>query len=291
MKLTVIGLGHIGGSYALSLKQAGFVTQVIGFDANEAHSSEALEMGIIDEALPIDEAIAEAHLVLVAIPVKAACKLIPSLLDRLPAGAVLMDVGSTKQSLCDAVREHPARSRFVATHPIAGTENSGPAAAMTDLLAGKKSIICEEQLSAPDALALVRRLYAALGMDVLYMDAAEHDVHLAYISHLSHLTSFSLALSVLRAEKEEARIFQFAGSGFDSTARLAKSSPAMWAPIFTDNKQPLLDVLDRYMRILQEFREQIVQDDHSGLSKNMEEANAIRRILEGNFQKKTTIPS
>lgn len=291
MKLTVIGLGHIGGSYAMSLREAGAVGSITGSDLNPLHEQEALRMGMIDEALPMEAAVRAADVVLLAVPVQAACQLLPQILDILPPQALVMDVGSTKQSICTAAAGHPRRERFVATHPIAGTENSGPAAAMTDLLAGKKAIICEAEHSAGDALEQVHKLYTALQMDILNMNAAEHDVHLAYISHLSHLTSFSLALSVLRAEKEEARIFQFAGSGFDSTARLAKSSPAMWTPIFTDNKQPLLDVLDRYMGILSEFREQIISDDQQGLQNNMEEANQIRRILEGNFHRNTTISS
>lgn len=291
MKLCVIGLGHIGGTYALSLRNCGQAGHVIGVDASTSHEQEALQRGIVQEVLPLEEAVLQADLIVLAIPVKAAAVLAPRILDLMPASCTLMDVGSTKGTICQAVSAHAKRDRFVATHPIAGTENSGPAAAMTDLLQGKKAIICERYHSAPDALQQVQEAYSALEMEVLFMDAEEHDVHLAYISHLSHLTSFSLALSVLRAEKEEDKIFQFAGSGFDSTARLAKSSPAMWSPIFLDNKQPLLDVLDRYMGILQEFRNQIAADDHQGLSQSMDEANEIRRILEGNFHQLNQVSS
>ncbi|HAA21470.1 MAG TPA: prephenate dehydrogenase, partial [Cytophagales bacterium] len=223
--------------------------------------------------------------VALAVPVGPMKKLLPQVLDGLSADAWSFDLGSTKLALCETIADHPRRAQFVAAHPIAGTENSGPGAAMDNLFQGKRMILCETEKSNPKAVQQLVDLCQAMQMELLYMGAQEHDEHLAYISHLSHLTSFSLALSVLQAEKYEDMIFQFAGSGFASTARLGKSSPEMWTSIFLENKAPLLRVLDTYTDMLGHFRQAIEQDDTEALRRLMAEANDIRRILEGKTSK------
>jgi len=205
-------------------------------------------------------------------------------MDYALEGSVITDVGSTKAAICAVADGHEKRRNFVAGHPIAGRELSGPDSAVEDLFKKKTTIIVDHDKSDSQKIKLVEDMYRSLGMEILYMGAEEHDIHLAYISHVSHISSFSLALSVLKAEKDEQRIFQFAGSGFDSTARLAKSSPHMWAPIFLDNKEPLIKVLDQYIDILHEFRYNIVNNRTEALVDSMTEAYEIRRILEGNFQ-------
>ena len=281
MKLLVIGLGHIGGSFAKTLKAVLPEVYVYGVDGNAAHGVAAKEAGWIDEVTTLEVGVPLAEVVVMAIPVDPLKQVLPMVLDLVGAEAMVFDAGSTKAAICQAVAGHPNRAQFVAAHPIAGTENSGPAAAMDNLLQGKRMILCETNHSADWAVDRMVAICEALQMDVLYMTPEEHDEHLAYISHLSHLTSFSLALSVLRAEKYEDKIFHFAGSGFASTARLGKSSPEMWSSIFLENKKPLLQVLDTYTEILNHFREAIVQDDVEALHRYMSEANDIRRILEG----------
>jgi prephenate dehydrogenase len=279
MKITIIGLGLIGGSMALSLRRAKFGSQFIGVEANEAHASQALALGLVDQILPLEEAVAQSQLVILSVPVDKAARLIAHVLDLLPPQAVLSDVGSTKGSACEATAGHAKRGRFVASHPIAGTENTGPGAAFDGLFKGKMNIICEEEKSDADAVALVEQMYSALEMQLIYMDAEEHDKHIAYVSHLSHLTSFTLGLTVLEVEKSEKNIFQLAGSGFASTARLAKSSPQMWVPIFLENKENMLHVVDEYLQQLMQFRQAIAQADADALRQMMLKANEIRRIL------------
>ncbi|MEO1052235.1 MAG: prephenate dehydrogenase [Bacteroidota bacterium] len=279
MKVTVVGLGLIGGSIALTLRDSGFADHVIGVDKDINHCEEALALGLINEVLPLEEAVKEADLIILAIPVDAAANLIAHVLDHIKEGAIVTDMGSTKSNICSKARQHPRRGRFVAAHPIAGTENTGPEAAFNSLFQGKVSIICEQDASDEDALACVEEMYSHAKMNLVYMTAAEHDKHLAYVSHLSHITSFTLGLTVLEVEKSENNIFNLAGSGFASTARLAKSSPDMWAPIFKENKDQLLNVLDEYMHQLQDFRQHIAQENDEALKVMMHRANDIRRII------------
>ena len=281
MKAAFVGLGLIGGSLALTLRRRGFIDYAIGVDLNPGHAKSALDLGLADEVTTLQEAAEKSDVVILSIPVDAAKNIISELLEVIPEHGVVADMGSTKAGICQVVSHHPKRGRFVASHPIAGTENTGPQAAFDSLFQGKPAIICEREKSDKDALQLVEDLYAALDMPLIYMEAMEHDLHLAYVSHLSHITSFCLGFTVLEVEKDEKNIFDLAGSGFASTARLAKSSPEMWAPIFEQNKDHLLRVMDEYMKNLSAFKTMIESDDHSGLSGFMEKANDIRRILDG----------
>jgi prephenate dehydrogenase len=278
MIVTIIGTGLIGGSMALTLKEKGFATKVIGVDASEQHLTQALALGIIDEAHTLQDAVALSDLIIIATPINAAENLLPQILD-ITNKQVVMDVGSTKDNICKIVRVHPKRGRFVATHPMWGTEYSGPEAAVKNAFTDKATVICSKEASDPDAAALVEQVYQTLGMHLLYMDAAAHDVHVAYISHISHITSFALANTVLEKEREEDAIFELASGGFESTVRLAKSNPSMWVPILMQNKENVLDVLNEHISQLRKFKASLEKEDPDYLLELIEKANGIKRIL------------
>ncbi len=277
--LCVVGLGLIGGSLAIDLQRCAFASRVIGVDNNVTHQEEALKLGLVDEIMTLDEAVWLADLVVLAIPVNAIIQTLPKVLDLVSKDTVVTDVGSTKFPIVDVIKSHPKRSRYVPSHPMAGTEYSGPSAALKNLFQEKVSIICDKENSDEQAVDLVERMYRALYMDLLYMGAKEHDVHAAYVSHISHISSFVLANTVLEKEKSTKAIFDLASGGFQSTVRLAKSSPAMWTPIFLQNSANLLEVLDTYIEQMQEFRDLIADGDREELRKRMEEANRIRKVL------------
>ncbi|MCR5888137.1 prephenate dehydrogenase [Hymenobacter sp. J193] len=277
--VTIIGLGLIGGSLGLSLRQLGLATHIIGVDQNTDNARRAQELGLVDETTAdLAAAVRRADLVVVAVPMDAMLTVVPQVLDEVKQ-QVVIDVGSTKATLLAHLQEHPRRSRFVAVHPMAGTEYSGPEAAVPDLFADKTLVVCDAQYSDADAVQLVERVFQGLGMHLLFLDAADHDLHAAYVSHISHITSFALALTVLEKEKEEQRIFDLASGGFASTVRLAKSSPDMWVPIFRQNRLNVLDVLDEHLHQLQNLRNLIAREDFDGLHRAIEQANHIRKIL------------
>ncbi|QIX61579.1 prephenate dehydrogenase [Hymenobacter sp. BT18] len=277
--VTIIGLGLIGGSLGLSLRQLGLAEHIIGVDQDAANAQRAQELGLVDETTAdLAAAVRRADLVVVAVPMDAMLTVVPQVLDEV-AQQVVIDVGSTKATLLTHLQEHPRRSRFVAVHPMAGTEYSGPEAAVPDLFTDKTLVVCDAQHSDADAVQLVEQVFQGLGMHLLFLDAADHDLHAAYVSHISHITSFALALTVLEKEKEEQRIFDLASGGFASTVRLAKSSPAMWVPIFRQNRLNVLDVLDEHLHQLQNLRNLIAREDFNGLHHAIEQANHIRKIL------------
>jgi prephenate dehydrogenase len=281
MTITIIGLGLIGGSLALSLRQHGLAMRLIGVEANAAYARRALELGLVDEiGLDLATAIAPAGLIIVAVPMDAMLTVLPRVLDLISDQQLVIDVGSTKGNLLAAVAGHPRRRRFVAVHPMAGTEYSGPDAAVRGLFEGKTLVVCDAEASDADAVQAVEGLFRALPMRVLHLGAADHDLHTAYVSHISHLTSFALALTVLEKEQRgEQRIFDLAGGGFASTVRLAKSAPATWVPIFRQNRENVLDVLDEHLVQLNKLRELLATEDYAGLAAQLEHANQIRRII------------
>ncbi|WP_297449595.1 prephenate dehydrogenase [uncultured Alistipes sp.] len=279
MKAAVVGIGLIGGSFALTLKDERICDEIIGVDNSERNRDKALELGLVDRVLPLDEAVAEADLVVLATPVDSIPLLAVKVLNRVER-QVVIDMGSTKQELCEVIAQHPRRGRFVATHPMWGTEYSGPEAAEHGAFRGRTVVICDRESSDPDAVALVEDLYTRIGMPIRSMSAEEQDTHTAYVSHISHITSFALALTVLEKEREEEHIFDLAGGGFESTVRLAKSSPETWVPIFLQNKYNVLDVLREHIHQLQIFRKMIEKDDAEGLRTAMRRANRIRKILD-----------
>ena len=278
MKAAVIGIGLIGGSFALTLKDKGICEEVIGVDNSERNRAKAVELGLVDRTLPLDEAIPAADLIVLATPVDSIPLLAVKVLNKVDR-QVVIDMGSTKQELCEVIAQHPRRGRFVATHPMWGTEYSGPEAAVHDGFEGRTVVLCDGAESDPDALKLVEDIYRKIGMPIKYMSSEEQDTHTAYVSHISHITSFALALTVLEKEREEEHIFDLAGGGFESTVRLAKSSPETWAPIFMQNKYNVLDVLREHIHQLQIFRRLLEKDDTEGLKQMMQRANRINRII------------
>ena len=280
MTVTIIGLGLIGGSLALSLRQHGLAARFIGVEQSAEYARRALELGLVDEVeADLPAAVRRADLVVVAVPMDAMLTVLPQVLDATGPQQTVIDVGSTKVTLLAAVAGHPRRGRFVATHPMAGTEYSGPEAAVLGLYEGKTVVLCDTNHSDTDALQLVEKLFRALPMRLLYLDAQAHDLHTAYVSHISHITSFALALTVLKKEKEEQHIFDLAGGGFASTVRLAKSSAAMWVPIFRQNRPNVLDVLDEHLHQLQRLRDLLAQEDYAGLTTQINQANHIRKTI------------
>ena len=279
MTITVIGVGLIGGSMALGLKELGFAQKVIGVGRDAGSLSKALELNIVDEILPLDEAVKRADIIYIAIPVDATIDVVSQVMDLVNDKQIVVDAGSTKFALCEAVKNHPMRKQFVATHPMWGTEFSGPEAAVKGAFAGRACVICEKDKSSENALSIVEKLYKDLNMHIIYMDAANHDVHAAYISHISHITSFALANTVLEKEKEEDAIFELAGGGFESTVRLAKSNPSMWAPIFMQNRENVLDVLNEHISQLRKFKSCLEKENYEYLTELMQNANKISRII------------
>ena len=275
----------MGGSFALALREKYPNMKFVGVDKSEVNQKIALAKGIVDEIMPLEEALPVADLNVLATPVDTIMHLLPVLLDQLPDGSTVMDLGSTKELICNVADAHPRRAQFVAVHPMAGTENSGPGAAFRELLPGKNVIICDREKSHPDSVALVEALLRDVGMKIHYMTPTEHDLHLAYVSHLSHISSFALGLTVLEKEADEKAIFDMASTGFSSTVRLAKSSPQMWAPIFDQNKDNVSKALGDYIEFLKRFKEAIDSKDLEASLRFMARANDIGRVL-GGIEKK-----
>ena len=279
-QVTIIGIGLIGGSFALDLKQHLPGVSISGIDQNEAHLKDALKLGIIDQVGVFNQLI-NADLVVLAIPVNAAIRVLPEILDLIADHTVVIDMGSTKDGICNAVATHPRRANFLATHPIAGTEFSGPSAAMKGLFKNKTNIICELDSTLPHLSEAVLTLFKTLGMRLRFMPAKAHDKHIAYVSHLSHISSFMLGKTVIDKEKNERDIFDMAGSGFESTVRLAKSSPDMWTPIFEQNKTNVIETLTEYIQNLNQFKAYMEQDDFEAVYNEMKNTNHIKQILKG----------
>jgi prephenate dehydrogenase len=277
-RIAIVGIGLIGGSLAIQLHEKKISSKLIGVDSNAAHEAKALELELVDEVLPLDEAIAQSDVIVLSIPVDTMVGLLPQILDKV-TNQIVLDLGSTKSQVVDAVKQHLKRGRYVATHPMWGTEYSGPAAVVHGAFEDKAVILCNEEESDSDAVEWVKYMYRKIGMHLLSMEAKAHDLHAAYVSHISHITSFALANTVLEKEKEEQAIFELASAGFASTVRLAKSNPNMWVPIFLQNKIHVLDVLDEHIEQLKKFRNSIAESDGVQLKGLIEHANEIRRIL------------
>lgn len=280
MIISIIGLGLIGGSLALDLRSNGFATRIIGSDANPKHQKQALDLQLVDEVMDWEDACQEGDLIILAVPVSAILDLLPKTLDLIKTDAVVMDMGSTKSEIQEKIAQHPKRNRAVLAHPMAGTEYSGPEAAIHNLFHRKVALICHPEQSDADARELAERLLKSLFMRIIYMDAKEHDTHAAYVSHISHISSFVLALTVLEKEKSEANIFNMASGGFASTVRLAKSSPKMWRDVYEQNADNLIDVLNSYIEKMNAFKAHIEAGDFDKTAELMQKANEIGRILQ-----------
>jgi len=280
MKLFVIGIGLIGGSFAKDIKRLQPETEIFGIDSKPEHLDEAMALNIVDVKSSYDE-LGQADMVIVSIPVDVLVTELPKILDAVNDECVVFDGGSTKSLICKTLEDHPKRRNYLACHPIAGTEFSGPSAAIEYLYEGKTNIICEVEKTAFKLQEKTLELFQQMGMRIRYMNPIAHDKHIAYVSHLSHISSFMLGKTVIEKEKNERDIFDMAGSGFESTVRLAKSSPAMWTPIFEQNKDNVVETLKEYIQNLQEFKELLEKEDYQGIYNEMNDTNKIKEILKG----------
>ncbi len=289
LNITIVGIGLIGGSMAIDLKKFKRVKKIIGVDTNPDHLKMALNLGLIHECMPLEEALKISDVLILATPVNVSVNLLPEIIRQVDR-QVIFDVGSTKEDIIKSVSQNPKRGRFVATHPMAGTEYSGPEAAIPNLFRNKSVIFCDEKNSDYDANQLVTEIYEFLGMNLIHMDTKSHDLHAAYVSHISHISSFALALTVLEKEKHEKNILAMAGGGFDSTVRLAKSSPDMWTPILMHNANNIAVVIDSYIDIMQAFKNAIVSRDSEKVRDLILKSNEIRKVLD-KFQHKLHMPN
>ncbi|MEA5460771.1 prephenate dehydrogenase [Arcicella sp. LKC2W] len=281
MTVTILGLGLIGGSIALSLKENKFADLVIGVDSNVDHILTALDLKIVDKILRLSDAVTQADIIILAIPVDMLSTMLPHVLNMISENQVVIDVGSTKKIIIDKIRNHPKRQNFIATHPMAGTEFSGPKAAIPNLFDFKNCVLCDVEDSKPALVEIIENMYTnGLKMKVMYLESSSHDIHTAYISHISHICSFALASTVLAKEENENNIFNLASSGFESTVRLAKSNPETWIPIFRQNQQNIIDVMDEYINTLQEYRNLMLTGDYEVLKKMLWQANQIKYVLD-----------
>jgi prephenate dehydrogenase len=278
MTVTIVGLGLIGGSIALDLKARRFSDRIIGVDRSKKHREIAIERGLVDETMTLHSGINQGDIIVLAIPVDAIKQLLPTILDYC-THQVVTDMGSSKLEIIEAVKDHSNRANFVPFHPMAGTEFSGPNAALTGLFAKKVGIICDMADCNQKALETATSMFMALNMRLIFMNSKEHDLHAAYVSHISHLTSFALALTVLEEEKNEKNIFNLASGGFDSTVRLAASSAEMWVPIFAQNKENVVQVMDTYIAKMELLKKSIEAEDHKKVGELIKEANQIQIML------------
>lgn len=279
MNVGIAGLGLIGGSMGLALRECGYATAVLGYDQTEEHMEIALQKSIIDEkCTSLEDLVDRSNVVILAVPVHTISAMLPRVLNRIQQ-KIVIDVGSTKQDIVESAQGHPNRGRFLPTHPMAGTEYSGPQAAVQRLFEGKVCVFCDVEDSDEEVVEEVRKMYEQIGMNVVEYNSADHDVHTAYVSHISHISSIALALTVLEKERNENRIFELAGGGFSSTVRLAKSNPETWIPIFQQNRDNVLDVLDEHINVISQFRTMLIKKDFDRFYQMMERANDIKKIL------------
>ena len=274
----IVGVGLIGGSLALKCRKNGLANKIVGVDSNKEHGLKAMQLGLVDEMMTLDEAIRVADVIVLAVPVGVLSALLPYVLDRV-SDQVVIDMGSTKSQLANLVKDHPNRGRFVASHPMWGTEYSGPEAAVETAFEDKAVIVCDTTDSDPDALEMANEIFNSLKMRIIEMGSNDHDLHAAYVSHISHITSFALANTVLEKEKEDDAIFEMASAGFESTVRLAKSNPDMWTPILMQNRENILDVLNEHITQLRKFKSCLEKENWEYLNELMSKANQIRRII------------
>ena len=279
MKISIIGLGLIGGSFAIDLRKAGLATELLGVDSSQEHAARALQLGLVDRVVTLDEALQRSEALLLAVPVNAIATLLPRMLDGVGPSQTVIDTGSTKFQIAEAVRQHPNRARYVAAHPMAGTENAGPDAALAGLFKDKTVLLCDLEWSAPDACKTALEIFHAVGLKFEFMSSEQHDRHAAYVSHLSHVAAYALSLAVQSEEKAGYAVPRLAGGGFASTVRLAKSSPEMWVPIFKQNREHILTAIDAFSDRLKTFRQCIAESDPDKLEALIREANRIRDLL------------
>lgn len=280
MKITIIGLGLIGGSLAIDLRKSRFATELIGVDSSEENAAQAMKMGLVDRTENLEDSLKNTDIVIIAIPVDKVVNILPKVLGLIGSNTTVTDMSSTKRVIIESVRNHPRRKNFVPAHPMSGTENSGPTAALEGLFKSKITILCDQADSGPQHLALIEKMFQTLGMSIAYMSADEQDHSTAFISHLPHAAAYALANAV-QSKEDRNIIFDLASGGFNSTVRLAKSSGTMWHPIFQQNRNYVVESLNVYIRHLKEFRDCLQNEEDDKLHDLIVNANKIRGILEG----------
>lgn len=283
MNIAVIGLGLMGGSFALDIKSVYSNSKIFGIDNSDSNLKEALALDLIDQIITYDDLI-KMDIVLVSIPVNYSLIVIPKVLEKINENTLVFDVGSTKEAICQILENHPKRANFLAAHPMAGTEFSGPKAAHKGLYISKTNILCEFEKTDHQLREFALEIFDNLNMKIIYMDPKPHDVHVAYVSHLSHISSFMLGKTVIEKEKNEKNIFDLAGSGFESTVRLAKSLPETWTPIFLQNKNNLVLAIDEYISNLNVLKKIIENNDSNKLSSILNDTNRIIEILSNKLE-------
>ena len=279
MNIAIIGLGLIGGSFAKDLRKAGIASELLGVETSREHADRALQLGLVDRIVSFDDALLQSDVLLLAVPGDAIMTLLPKVLNVVRPAQTVIDLGSTKFRLAEAVRQHPNRERYVAAHPMAGTENAGPDAALEGLFKGKTVLLCDLEWSAPDACKTALEIFHAVGLKFEFMNSEQHDRHAAYVSHLSHVVAYALSLAVQSEEKAGYAVPRLAGGGFASTVRLAKSTPEMWIPIFQQNREPVLKAIDAFLERVQELKRCLEVNDFKKLEELIREANQIRDLL------------
>ncbi|MBC77575.1 MAG: prephenate dehydrogenase [Halobacteriovoraceae bacterium] len=280
MRVAIVGLGLIGGSLAKDLRAKGICQEIHGVDSSQENSDKALELGLVDNVATLEDASSNCDLIILCTPVNAVVTLLPQILDNISEDQTVTDVGSTKLEIIESVKDHPNRGQYIPAHPMSGTEFSGPEAAQLDLFKNKVTVICDPDDCWKAHLDRVCDIFKALGMKITHMNASEHDLNAAYVSHLSHISSFVLASTVLDKEKKVTEIFNLAGAGFESTVRLAKSSPDMWAPIFEHNNQYIVEALASYIDHLKIFHLALTTKNYDLTKALMSQSNEIKRVLE-----------
>ena len=275
MVVAIVGLGLMGGSLALDLKKYNLATKIIGYDRNQKHRKEALELGLVDEVVEFD-AIKSADIIFLAIPVEGIIEALQNLKD-VAKTTTIIDLGSTKAKIV-ATCPSQIRTNFVAAHPMTGTEYSGPLAALEGLYYDKIVVLCNIEENDRLHKERAENIFVAIGMQIVYMDAKEHDLHAAYISHLPHAISYALANSVLKQEDPKSILILAAG-GFRDMSRLAKSSPKMWSDIFKQNKKNLLISLEVFKKELRYAKELIEKERWEELQEWMEHATTLHKIF------------
>lgn len=276
----VIGVGLIGGSLCLDIKNIYPKVKVYGIDTSNENLDMAIKLNLIDYKSSLDD-LYKADLVLISTPVDVANKIIIDVLNNINSKSLVIDFGSTKTNICSTVDNHKKRRNYLASHPIAGTEFSGPNAAFSGLFNNKTMILCDTEKTDPNLLVTAETIFRTMDMNIRYMDSFSHDKHIAYVSHLSHISSFMLGKTVMDKEKNENNIFDMAGSGFESTVRLAKSSPEMWTPILELNKENIVESLEEYIMNLNNFKNLLQNDKFGELKNQMTRTNYIKNILKG----------
>ena len=280
MKVGIVGLGLIGGSIGLKLKDLYDNIIIYGHDIDDDSVSYCLKNKIIDVKFD-EEFISELDFLFLAIPVESIKKQLSDYLNKTSSKTLIIDLGSTKFQICNSVENNQNRKNYLAAHPIAGTEFSGPNSAKKDLFNDKVMILCDTEKTDPNLLLYAKKIIKSLGMSIKTMNSKEHDKHIAYVSHLSHISSFMLGKTVMDKEDDEHAIYNMAGSGFESTVRLAKSSPEMWSSIFVENKKNIIESLDEYILNINNFKKLIEVNDQKTLNDEMRRINGIKKILKG----------